>query len=306
MSERLRFALLGRPSAQGVLSVCIRAALRDLGLGHTYEPVEVPDLVRLEAMVDAVRQGVFAGANVTAPYKGNVLEMVDRVDASAEPAQAANVLVRDGQQVVAFSTEISALAEDLEALGADARTAAIIGSGGAAVAAAAACVRIGAKIVAVTSRSWPSSDALVSSEAAERLREIGALPCSWPSTDAGAASTSKMSEALRLQWPDLAACSTLLVHATTAGMKGAEPGESVVGIVPWKRLNKGALIYDLVYTASPTPFLQAARERGLRAAGGLGMMVRQGAHALSLWLKVNPNIDSMRLAAQQAMVVKTG
>jgi shikimate dehydrogenase len=79
----------------------------------------------------------------------------------------------------------------------------------------------------------------------------------------------------------------------------------VAHIVPWTRLNKDALIYDLVYTPSDTPFLRAARECGLRAAGGLGTLVRQGAHALLLWLNVNPNIDLMRLAAEQAMLVGT-
>ena len=35
-------------------------------------------------MVDALRQGIFAGVNVTVPYKLAVMTMVDRVDPSAE------------------------------------------------------------------------------------------------------------------------------------------------------------------------------------------------------------------------------
>ena len=53
----------------------------------------------------------------------------------------------------------------------------------------------------------------------------------------------------------------------------------------------------VVYNPRETPFLKAARDRGLRHAGGLGMLARQGAHSLSLWLRVAPDIDLMRLAA---------
>ena len=66
----------------------------------------------------------------------------------------------------------------------------------------------------------------------------------------------------------------------------------VAAIVPWERLNPNALCYNLVYNPRETPFLKAARERGLRHAGGLGMLARQGAHALSLWLRVNPDVES--------------
>jgi shikimate dehydrogenase len=41
---------------------------------------------------------------------------------------------------------------------------------------------------------------------------------------------------------------------------------------------------DLVYAPPETPFLRAARARGMRCTNGLGMLVRQGALAFELWL----------------------
>jgi shikimate dehydrogenase len=278
-----------------------RAALRELGLVHTYDVATIPDLVRLEAMVDAVRQGVIAGANIGVPYKQHALKMVDRIDATAAELGCADTLVREGKEVAAYNTEALALADDLRALQAEGRTAAVIGSRTGALAAVSACARIGAKVVAVTSRSWLSSEHLVSSDTAEEFRRLGALPCAWPGVPTGDRS-SKLSDALRLQWPDIAAGSSVVIQATSAGMKDADPGSIVTEIMPWGRMKKGALLYDLVYNPPDTPFLKAARERGLSAAGGLGMLVRQGAHSLSLWLKVNAKIDLMRQAAEQAML----
>ena len=75
-------------------------------------------------------------------------------------------------------------------------------------------------------------------------------------------------------------------------------------IVPWERLRKDALVYDLVYNPRETPFLRIARERGMRCAGGIGMLARQGAHSLALWLRAMPDIDLMRLAAERALSPK--
>ncbi len=303
MSKSLHFALFAHPKTQSWLPGMFRHAFRRMNVSHTYETVDIPDLVRLESMVDAVRQGTFSGATIAAPYKGAVLKLADSVDPTAEALGAANLVARVAGRVVAYSTEASALAEDFRALGVSAPSAAIIGSNDAAVAAVLACGQIGAKVVAVTSQAWTNSEELVSAETADRFRTLGALPCTWPALSSDRATSTKMSEVLRLHWPDMAAGSALIIQATSAGLRSADPGESVAEIVPWDRLNKDALAYDLVYTGRDTPFMRAAREHSLRVAGGLGMLVIQGAYALSLWLNVTPNIDLMRLAAEQALLV---
>ena len=53
---------------------------------------------------------------------------------------------------------------------------------------------------------------------------------------------------------------------------------------------------DLVYTPPDTPFLAAARARGLRCANGLGMLARQGALAFELWLGIPAPFAVMRAA----------
>ena len=61
-------------------------------------------------------------------------------------------------------------------------------------------------------------------------------------------------------------------------------------------LHTGQFVYDTVYPVE-TPLLRGARARGLRAAGGLGMLVHQGALSFSLWTGVAPPLEVMRAAA---------
>lgn len=300
MSLPLRFALFAHRARRSPLTSMLRAAATDLGLPHTFEPVEVSDLVRLEGVVSDVRRGPWAGAMITSHYQEAVMRWLDRSDPSAQVLGAADTLVRTHGHLTGYSTQVAGLAEDLAQLGATGPTAAIIGSGTTALAAALACQRLGAKVIVVTSSLWSNSEELVGAETAEPFRLLGALPCAWPQEDEASAGGSKMSAALRLQWPELAGSANIVIDASAIpGQRSASAASA--GIVPWERLKKDALAYDLAYTPAETAFLRAARESQVRVAGGLGMLVRQAAHALALWLKVNPNLQSMRLAAERAL-----
>ena len=83
-------------------------------------------------------------------------------------------------------------------------------------------------------------------------------------------------------------------------MAGADPGESVAAAVDWQSLRAGALALDVVYAPARTPFLACAAGRGLRHAGGLGMLARQGALAFALWLDCDPPVAAMRSALLSA------
>ncbi len=65
------------------------------------------------------------------------------------------------------------------------------------------------------------------------------------------------------------------------------------------RLHAGQFVFDTVYPVE-TPLLREARARGLRAAGGLDMLVHQGALSFSLWTGVAPPLELMRAAASVA------
>ena len=83
----------------------------------------------------------------------------------------------------------------------------------------------------------------------------------------------------------------LVVNATPLGMQG-EPGP-----VPVERLNPGQLVVDTVYHPMETPFLAAARARGIHAVNGLGMLVHQAALAFESWTGLDAPVAAMRAAA---------
>jgi shikimate dehydrogenase len=111
-------ALLGHPVAESLSPRMQNAAFAACGLAWTYVACDVADPV---AAVYALQTLGFAGANVTIPYKRDVVAVCDEAD-----GDAVNTLVfRDGR-VLGFNTDREILA------GISARRACLIGAGGAA------------------------------------------------------------------------------------------------------------------------------------------------------------------------------
>lgn len=286
MSPR-RFAVIGSPVTHSASPAMHRAAYASLGMPHGYEAAECRDEMAVKAAVGLLRNGTLAGINVTAPWKRAVLTYVDSLAPSAAAVSAANTLVREGDRIVAHNTDVPALVSELKALGPkELGTAAILGAGGAASAALAACRELGVRVVAVTTRSFATSEELHESETAVALRDKGALTVLWPSD--APAETSNASMALRLQWDDLVAGADVIIQATSAR------DQAPTRAIPWTRVKPTAVLLDLVYWPLETPFLAAARARGLRAENGVGMLVKQGALAFERWLGVAPSETVMR------------
>ena len=284
----LRFALLGHPVAHSVSPAIHAAAYRALGLGHRYELRDVADEAELARAVAAVRSGELAGANVTIPWKRAALGLADRTESTALDVGAANVLAREpGVGVVAHNTDVMALVEEVGALVPSPVCVLVLGSGGASLAAVAAARLLGARAIGVSARKWTLERDRASWPHADDFRRLGAEPLLWSAGDGPLA--------------DFAARSDVVLQATSAGMHGAGPGDDVSLVVPWSRLPKTSIAYDLVYNPAETEFQRCARDAGLVARGGLGMLVAQAARAFELWLGIAPPREPMMTAARGAL-----
>ncbi len=273
-----------------------RASYLDLRLSHSYELVDCPDEAAVVEVVEALRSGEMAGANVTIPWKRLALKLADMVAPSVQRVGVANVLARgaDGA-IVAHNTDVPALAEEFRRLAGSVRRVLVIGNGGSAPAVVAAAQDAGADRVALTARKFLASVPEAEWPHAAEFVALGATPLAWPESDARAKS--------RLR--EVVARIDLIVNCTSAGMTGADDGQKLAEIVPWEHIPQSALAYDLIYNPAATPFLERAKSCGLGAENGLGMLVAQAALAIELWLSVSPS-RSVLLAAAKAELAARG
>ena len=90
----------------------------------------------------------------------------------------------------------------------------------------------------------------------------------------------------------------LVVNATPLGMRGHSA--AAMPLDP-ALLRPDQLLVDLVYEPAETALLAAARERGLRAFNGVGMLVHQAARAFELWTGNEAPIEAMVATTTEAL-----
>jgi shikimate dehydrogenase len=78
----------------------------------------------------------------------------------------------------------------------------------------------------------------------------------------------------------------LIVNTTSLGMEGKEAGDFDLSAAA-----DTAIAADIVYVPLETPFLAAARRRGLRTVDGLGMLLHQAVPGFERWFGIRPVVD---------------
>ncbi|MGQ0600994.1 MAG: shikimate dehydrogenase [Anaerolineales bacterium] len=271
----MKLALLGYPLLHSLSPAMHNAALAYVGLNDwCYEALPVgPE--RLSEAVAELRSGDFVGANVTVPHKETIVPLLDGLTAVAQAIGAVNTIVKREGQLIGHNTDAAGLLADLHMHGVklQGRTVMLIGAGGAARAAVAACVAVGARVRVVARRR----------EQAEALQSLALLEI--------------------FEWTELGflqACDdvALILNSTPIGMTPNTDGSPWPATVP---LPPDAFVYDMIYNPAETRLTQQARAHGLRAATGLGMLVEQGALAFELWTGKPAPREVMRAAAEEKL-----
>lgn len=290
--------MVGSPVQQSASPAMHMAAFRAMELPHLYEAIDCPTPESLKRALNLLKRGYFAGLNVTAPHKGLALELAGSADPEVLQVGATNTLRVVEGVVHASNTDIPAMVEQLQGAQVRLGVALVIGSGGAARAAVDACLRLGVRVIGITSRAWVDSETLYESTIAEAFRERRVLTFPWPGV-VGNTERNKGSIALQLQWAEFATMADVIIQATSAGLHQQNPGDPVARAIPWDRVPDHALAYELIYGPSLTPFTIAAIQRGLRVLDGIELLARQGARSLSQWLQQPVPYEVMLEAARQ-------
>jgi shikimate dehydrogenase len=265
MSNGVRSAcVIGWPVAHSRSPLIHNYWLKQHGLQGEYRR-EAVSPEQLTDFVKTLGQRGYVGANVTLPHKEAMLAL-SKPDERARAVGAANTLwFDDNGKLRSTNTDVEGFIDNLKVVAPSwargLETAVVLGAGGAACAIVHGLLLNGAETVHVVNRSFDRAEALC-----KRLGK-GLHPVRWGERNA------------------LLARAGLLVNTTTLGMHGQPEVE-----VDVNRLPASAVVADLVYVPLETSLVRRARERGLRTADGLGMLLHQAVRGFHLWFGVRPQV----------------
>jgi shikimate dehydrogenase len=274
----IRAAVLGSDVSKSRSPAIHNAAFKALGIDGEYVARSV-DAAGFAALVRQLRADGYRYLNVTIPHKEAAAQLADEQGPEVRASGAANTLLfaTPIAPIRAENTDGAGLIAALADLGAPVagKTIVMVGAGGAAAGAAEALTRVGAQLRLVARR--PEAARALRDRLVSKQRQQVTVSA-WTAADLRAA----------------LAGADILVSAVPAVAWAADDARTGLDAL----LGEAAVL-EMAY-GSVTPLAEAARARTARYADGLGMLVHQAAHAITLALGTTPPLPPLFAAVRAA------
>ncbi len=278
-----RLAVIGDPVAHSRSPQMHNPALAARGIRAQYIRVQVPPGSVKRSLELFARHG-FLGVNCTIPHKVEAMKAMDAVDPVAAKLGAVNtVLLRDGK-LAGFNSDGPGFLRSVdESFGRPARDLRVLilgAGGGAGRAVAVQCALENCPRLVLVNRTADRMEPLAA-ECRHLAPKTRVEVCRWDDT------------ALR----QVVGGIDLIVNATPLGMKDGDPP-----LLDASLLHSSHLVFDMVYrSGGETPLIGAARAAGAAAAGGLVLLLHQGAISFAHWFGEPVPLEVMRAGLNAAV-----
>lgn len=275
----IKLGILGYPLGHSLSKVMHEAVLKELGLQGFYEIMET-DPEDLIQKVKDIKRLDYTGFNVTIPFKVPMTMMIDDFDEVSNLAGCVNtVKVMSDKSLKGYNTDVYGFVSainDAQKNIIKGKKAVIIGTGGAARAAAIGLCEVGVKSIDFYTRNIVNASNMVNFLRSQfvnvsfNLKQVQSL--------------SDLSDV------------AILVNATPIGMRGKAMDLTPVDEKILKTMRLGSIVYDIVYNPRKTILLKEAQMAGLDTIDGCEMLIHQGAKAFEIWTGQKPPVSVMKIA----------
>lgn len=251
-----KYALLGYPLGH-TMSPPIHKRLFELeGKDAEYEVCELPP-ERLAEKVGYLNS--LRGYNITIPYKVDIIKYLDGLDDTAKRYNSVNCVVNKNGRNTGYNTDCSGFLRSLEAGGASLSGKVLqIGCGGVGRMMAIEAALHGAELTIVALPEFISG----AEAAAEEARKLA------PDAKIKVITHDKISGEF-----------DLLMNASPVGMYPKVDDCPVTEEV----IKSCKCVFDVIYNPNTTRLMELARKCGIKAIGGMAMLVWQAAVAHEIW-----------------------
>ncbi len=277
-----KLGLIGYPLGHSLSAVIQKAGFESIGEDGTYEIMETPPDTLIER-IKFLRINNYNGFNVTIPLKVPISLFLNEFDETANLAGCANtVKILPDKSFKGYNTDIygfwAALPKNADLNG---KKAGILGTGGASRAATVGLIQAGIKEINYFSRNIINASEMINS-----------MRHSFPEIKFNSYQIQVIRDLSEL---------AILVNCTPIGMRGNSMDQMPISILDLEKLDKSAIVYDVIYNPTKTLLLQNAEKLGLKTVNGLDMLIYQGAKALEIWTDKKPDTQTMKIAALEAL-----
>ena len=250
--------IIGNPLKQSLSPFLHNYWIDQYKLSSYYLPLPIKNIKNIKSSLKAFN---FLGLNVTIPYKKKIIKYLDSIDKSAKAIKAVNTLLWKNNQIRGFNTDIIGFEKGLiNKKWNKKRPVIIFGAGGAAEAVTYFLTSKNIKDITIINRTKKNAEKIVN-----RYKNI------------------KFDYKVREYNKEAG----LIINTTSLGMIGYPDLN-----VKLNKVNKEAIIYDIVYNPIDTNFIKDAKKHKLTTITGLEMFIEQARASFSIWFNIQPEINN--------------
>lgn len=258
-------AVIGYPVKHTLSPVLHNYWLQQYNIDGAYIPLEVSPENIVEVIKTLPKMGL-RGCNITVPHKEAVIAALDEVSDIAKRIGAVNTItVTNEGKLLGTNTDAYGFIQNVKNQVADidfsAGRAVVIGAGGAARAICAGLQDENVPEIIIVNRTQEKAEAIQTHLGGE-IKVV-----SWKDRES------------------VLSCANFLVNTSILGMQGKPALELNISLLP-----DNAVVADIVYTPLQTQLLKDAKDNGLKAVSGLGMLLHQAVPGFEFWFGTKPQV----------------
>lgn len=211
----------------------------------------------LKNFFSRIRNKEISGANVTVPYKKDVIPYLDDLSVEAKDTQSVNTIYLKNDKIIGHNTDISGFEMAVKNINYDVsnKKVLIIGAGGVVSSIIFALYKMKVSEIFLCNRTKAK---------AENLKDL-------------------FKDLKVVNWGDIP-LSDMIINATSVGLNKEDNLD-----LDFSRFKSAEFFYDIIYNPKETNFLKIGKKLGKKLENGKKMFIYQAAHAFELWHQIKPD-----------------
>ncbi len=276
LSKIDRYAVIGNPIAHSK-SPLIHAEFAKQTQQELIYTAELVEIGKVTEFVTKFYKNNGKGLNITVPFKQDAWNIATQHSERAQRAGAVNTLVLKGENnYFGETTDGIGLVNDLtknHKLSLDKKNILVLGAGGAVRGVLESILEQKPDQLIIANRTVDKAIQL-----ANDFADLGSI--------SGCGFSDLQNEKF-----------DLIINGTSASLAGDLPP------LPDNLLTENAAVYDMMYAAEATIFMQWGKQQGAKQIfDGLGMLVEQAAESFNIWRGVRPSTRNVITLIRQSLI----
>ena len=264
-----KFLVIGNPIDHSLSPKLHNYWMEKNNINAIYEKEKL-DSNDLQNFISNIRNKNICGANVTVPFKKEVIPYLDKLTPDAEATQSVNTILLDNDdKIMGHNTDIGGFENAIKFTKYDfiKKKVFLLGAGGVVPSIIFALNKMRVSSITLSNRTKKKAEDLQKFSNEKMLKK------------------NKLSEIRVVNWGAIPEFD-IVINATSVGLNNNQKLD-----LDFSNIGKNKFFYDVIYNPKETKFLKTGKDLGNLTENGKKMFIYQAAEAFKLWHNIQPEIN---------------